>query len=448
MKKIFLVLLLGSLSCFGVEMNLVKNLKVNSSLSPEAAKCVECHAKNQPNIVNDWKNSRHAHVGVSCTDCHVVDGGSPMAIKKPHPKDQNTTYVSILVSPKTCEKCHEQQVKEFLNSGHARARIQIDAKPSMIDLMYKIEGMGDKELDHAPDATGCMQCHGSVLKVDDKGIPTKETWPNYGIGNVYPDGGVGNCKSCHSSHKFDISEARKLEACSSCHIGPDHPDKEVYENSMHGHIYNAEKNSWNFTSAPGTWDVPDFRAPTCAVCHMSGINDLNTTHNVSQRLKWNSWAPHADLRKGNETAAIVYQTTGKFTAGNTNAGNVNGPDAARAEMKQVCKSCHTKIATNNFFDMADKQVELYNKYQEKAKKMLDELEAKGLIMKDKWKDEFFREYYLLWHHQGRRMRQGALMNGPDYSHWHGVFEIQQTYRILENIYNQRMKTGKIETENS
>ena len=42
------------------------------------------------------------------------------------------------------------------------------------------------------------------------------------------------------------------------------------------------------------------------------------------------------------------------------------------------------------------------------------------------------------------MRQGALMNGADYSHWHGVFEVQQDIRKLQSVYNTRMKTGKIE----
>jgi hypothetical protein len=42
------------------------------------------------------------------------------------------------------------------------------------------------------------------------------------------------------------------------------------------------------------------------------------------------------------------------------------------------------------------------------------------------------------------MRQGALMGAPDYAHWHGVFELQQDIRVLEGIYNHRIKTGKIE----
>ena len=76
--------------------------------------------------------------------------------------------------------------------------------------------------------------------------------------------------------------------------------------------------------------------------------------------------------------------------------------------------------------------------------MMTELKKRGLLMKDKWADPAFRKWFHLWHHEGRRMRQGALMGGPDYSHWHGVFEVQQDIRELRAIYNKRIKSGKIE----
>ena len=94
--------------------------------------------------------------------------------------------------------------------------------------------------------------------------------------------------------------------------------------------------------------------------------------------------------------------------------------------------------------MADKQVELYNFYNDQAQKMFNELKEKGLLKSDEWSDEFQRIYYHSWHHEGRRMRMGALMGGPDYSHWHGVFEVQQDIRKMRDIYEKRLKTGKIE----
>lgn len=447
LKKI--ILALTCIVAFGYadsvgNINLTKVMKVNRDLSPLAVKCIECHAKETPGIVADWKSSRHAHAGISCVDCHNVNADNPMAIKKEHPKDSGN-HVSVLVSPKTCAKCHAKEVEEFQQSGHARAGVQMFANKGMVNLMQHFEGRDDPDLKFAPAATGCNQCHGTPIKVDKDGFPVKENWPNFGIGNAYPDGSVGNCRSCHSGHKYSIVEARKPFACASCHLGPDHPDIEIYNNSMHGHIYNSEGNTWKWDSAPDTWDVPDYRAPTCSTCHMSGIGDLNTTHNVSLRLKWNLWAPHSNLRTGGyETAAFAFAKDGTLSTGNTLAGNPNGPEAARNEMKGVCKSCHTKRFYNNFFEMADKQVMLYNSYHTEALKIINDLKAKKLLKADPWSDEIQRIYYHLWHHQGRRMRQGALMNGPDYSHWHGVFELQQDIRKMQDIYNKRLKTGKIE----
>ncbi|CUU74926.1 hydroxylamine oxidase [Campylobacter hyointestinalis] len=442
-----------ALTCFAAmayadsvgNINLTKTMKVDRSLSPLAKQCVECHADKTPGIVNDWKSSRHAHAGVSCLDCHAVPADSPMAIKKEHPKDSGN-HVSILVSPKTCAKCHSKEVEEFQQSGHARGGVQMFAKKGMIDLMYHYEGRDHPDLKDSPSATGCIQCHGMEIKLDKEGYPVPgKGWPNYGIGNAYPDGSVGSCKSCHSSHTFDMTEARKPSACASCHLGPDHPNIEIYNNSMHGKIFNAEGNKWKWDSAPDTWDVPDYRAPTCATCHMSGIGDLNTTHNVSLRLKWNLWAPHSKQRTGGfETAAFEYAKSGKMIAGNVLAGNPKGPEAARTEMKQVCKSCHSTKSTDSFFVSADMHVELYNNYHTDAKKMLDDLKAKGLLKADEWADEFQRIYYHLWHHEGRRMRMGAVMGAPDYAHWHGVFEVQQDIRKLQDIYDARIKSGKIE----
>ena len=44
-------------------------------------------------------------------------------------------------------------------------------------------------------------------------------------------------------------------------------------------------------------------------------------------------------------------------------------------------------------------------------------------------------YYELWHHEGRRARHGASMMGPDYTHWHGMFEVAQNFytRFLPEV---------------
>ena len=64
----------------------------------------------------------------------------------------------------------------------------------------------------------CIQCHGTVIKLDKQGRPDATTWPNDGIAALYPDGGVGNCLSCHSRHKFSAAEARNPASCGNCHL--------------------------------------------------------------------------------------------------------------------------------------------------------------------------------------------------------------------------------------
>ena len=418
---------------YGGESN-VKTLKVERGLTSVAQMCIECHAKKQPGIVADWKMSRHAHVGVSCIDCHGVDKDSKLAAQNCPGVKGTDTYVSVLVTPKTCERCHAREVKEFDHSGHYRARLQYTGPngrnyKSMTALIQKHEAQGIEKFKHAPEETGCMQCHGSKITLDANGEPSEKGWPAAGIATLWPDGSVGNCTACHTRHKFSIAEARKPAACASCHLGPDHPDIEIYNNSKHGQIYNTEGARWNYTSAPDAWEPGDYRAPTCAVCHMSGIGDLGGTHNISARLKWNLWAPKSAVRN---SADPLSPLTGNGVKG-------------RQKMESVCNNCHSPQHTKNFFKQADSQIELYNQgYYGPALKMRKDLAGRKLLKKNPWDDEFQRIFFHLWHHEGRRMRQGAAMGGPDYAHWHGVFELQQDLYKLKEIYKKRMASGKIE----
>jgi len=41
-------------------------------------------------------------------------------------------------------------------------------------------------------------------------------------------------------------------------------------------------------------------------------------------------------------------------------------------------------------------------------------------------------YFELWHHEGRRARNGAVMGGPDYVNWHGVYEQKKALVELQS----------------
>lgn len=429
---IFIALLLLSFSTYASDvvtsLDLVKSKKMNSELIKKNKKCIECHANKHAGVVDDWKNSRHAHSGVSCLDCHEVKKDSPMAAQNCPGVKGTKTFVTPLVTPKKCATCHPKNHEEFSNSGHYRARKQYINKKSMHDLMFVHEGQNHPNLKDYPEVMGCAQCHGSIIKLDKNKQPTAKTWPNAGIGTVWPDGSVGNCTVCHTRHKFDIAEARKPEACASCHLGPDHPNIEIYNSSKHGQLYKTEGHKWKFDDPTGAWEPGSYRGPTCATCHLSGIGKLNPTHNISKRLYWNLWSPRSKPRNSTDPMSPL--------TGNAKLG--------RIEMKKVCINCHSKTHTRNNFVQIDNVVKLYNEsYYDKADKMKKALAKKNLLKKNPWKDEFQKKYYFLWHHEGRRARMGAAMGGPDYVQWHGFFELMQDIYEMEEIYSKRIKTGKI-----
>ena len=401
-------------------------MKMKRGLGEDSQQCISCHEKTSPGIVADWKNSRHSHAGVSCLECHETDSANSWAVD--HSEEMGKpSSISTLVSPAVCGRCHSEEKAEFDKSGHFRSYRQIIPKDSLHALVQVHEGRNHPTLSGAPNETGCMQCHGTKLITDENGKPDPTTWPNMGMGNIYPDGSTGNCAACHTRHKFDIAEARKPEACANCHLGPDHPDIEVYENSKHGLIYKMEGHEWKWDSPVDGWEPGDYRAPTCATCHMSGIGPLASTHNISQRLYWNLWAKESKVRNSDDVLSPLLG---------------DGP-AGREEMKTVCAQCHSSNHTEGFFAQGDKAVKLYNEaYYKKAKAMLDDLKAKGLLDENPWIDEFQKTFYHLWHHEGRRARHGAMMGAPDYAHWHGFFELQQDLYLLEKMYKERLEQAE------
>jgi hypothetical protein len=400
-----------------------------TALTEEARACVECHATETHGIVADWDGSVHAEEAVSCIDCHEVEAISPMALKGVEGHEDLTIAVSMLVPPAVCGECHEDPVEQFHASGHERAGVQYEGKDAMQTLIHTHEGRDNPELSGASDETGCQQCHGVTFVLDDTGHPTSETYPSAGIGNIYPTGEIGNCSVCHSRHTFEMAEARKPEACGGCHLGPDHPDIEIYENTKHGQIFGAEGEEWIWDRPSGEWEPGDYRAPTCATCHMSGIGDLEPTHNITQRLYWNLWAKTSKVRTEADVMAMFY----------------GDGEAGRAEMEEVCGVCHSSVLTKNYFESADKGVRLYvEEYWTPVEAMRVELAEAGLLKENPWKDEFQILHYYIWHHDGRRARQGSMMGSPDWAHWHGFFMLQQKLNRAEDIYNLRMETGAIE----
>ncbi len=419
--------------------NIPKELVIKRGFTKEALSCINCHATKVPGHVESWKAGRMAHAGVSCYDCHVVEKSSPMASQCEGTKG-TSTFISPMVSSKTCSRCHPQEVEQFLKSGHAElasGAVMSPKRAGLIKLQFHYEGAGFMDnkqytwneatpegatgIDRAARSSGCQMCHGTTVELGPDNKPINETWPG-GVGTRYPDGSVGTCTVCHERHTFSKADARKPEACGACHLGPDHPNIEIYMESKHGQLFLTQGEHWEWNSPPDAWEPGDYQAPTCATCHMSGIGELSTTHNVQERLKWDLMHKKSVVRSGNRGDGV----------------------AGEKKMKKVCGNCHGSSHIKSQRDTLDNAVGLYNKYWDGAVKMKAELKEKGLLGPDPWQDGFQELMYYLWHHTGRRARQGAAMNAPDYAHWHGFFQVFQVYQDMQNIYNARLKSGKVE----
>ncbi|UCE54703.1 MAG: cytochrome c3 family protein [Desulfobacterales bacterium] len=391
----------------------VKEFRIERSMPPQAVACIECHKQEHPGLFGDWAYSRHASANVTCYDCHKAEEFDP-DVSKQHYKQYERSEVkwgkreykvpvAAAVTPKDCSRCHPDEAKQYSQSKHANT----------IEIIWKIDPWLNNGMNSDFErTTGCFHCHGTVLKMKDDTLDP-QTWPNTGVGRLNFDGSKGSCTSCHTRHRFSVMEARKPEACGQCHLGPDHPQIEIFMESKHGDIYTAFGDTYNWNAAPGTWTPGvDYRAPTCASCHMSGSGSVMTSHDVTERLAWETQAP----------LTIRPENFKPFPA------KVNH-EVEREKMKVVCMQCHGKVWTDGHFVRLDKNVKEYNEvYFKPADKIMKDLWSKGLVDKTKMFDEELEvEYYELWHHEGRRARFGAAMMAPDYAWWHGFYECKKRY---------------------
>ncbi|MBI5201645.1 MAG: hypothetical protein HY925_08685 [Elusimicrobia bacterium] len=447
-----------------IQSILLAALAVSSWAGPDteaAQDCVSCHAGRSSALVMEWRRSKHAASGIECLACHEAEEGAAGAWKH-HGKT-----VKLLVTPKDCAKCHDKENLEFSRSHHALAGEILASLDNV--LAERAAGMPGNNADAV---NGCLQCHGSIVKYKKdangkvltsgpEGAPVidPDTWPNSGIGRINPDGSRGSCHACHSRHSFEAKVARNPDNCGKCHMGPDHPQIEIYKESKHGIAFEANRDKMALDRDGGWILGADYSAaPTCATCHIGGHMSpdgkvAGNSHDVGERISW-TLRPQVSTKINlvvfedgfkedyPESRALpkpgdVIETTEKVREGDALASKKVSRKVAkvldwrsrRERMQQVCANCHEASFVKNFYSQYDSLVNLYNdKFGVPAKKIMDELLQDG-VLNPKAPFEFPVQwvYYELWHHEGRRARHGASMMGPDYTHWHGMYEVSKHF---------------------
>jgi len=368
-----------------------------------SGKCAECHLRTEYSVVHEFEMSKHAQKGVNCLDCHQAAPGQE---KKEH---HGFVISSARLTAGNCRGCHEQIYQQFLRSRHAApswAAIygEKGLSPEQVNFSETYQPGGTRRPPHpfvqlegaSAMTSGCEQCHS--------------------VGKPNPDGTIGTCTNCHTRHTTSVAIARMPRTCGQCHLGPDHSQMEIYEESKHGVMFNAQERLLNLAADPKKLTTRDMFVPTCATCHMSGINGLGITHDPSERLSY--YLANAISEKRPNYAQ------------------------AQAKMKQVCSQCHTPATIDRVYTQAEVVVQNTNQKVSDAKALVDSLRSQGLISGPPFSQSVDFIYFDLWHYDGRTAKHAAFMGGADFVQWHGNYPIlRKTIELKEIAENLRKAHG-------
>lgn len=386
--------------------DMISGERVNA-LAQSNDECVVCHERTTPGIIVQYGHSSMAAAEVSCQDCHEVADDYPGAVQ------HEGTYVLGTPTTAMCEKCHAQEVAQYNQSRHALPAYVAYAGSKELSPEHLAMYEAIPEGDFSPDKS-----RNAIAELEGPELRKFTCEGCHNIGKPAADGSIGECQQCHLRHEFSLEQARKPETCNACHIGPDHPQYEIFVESPHGIAYHTLGEHWNWDAEPGTLTTADFPAPTCAVCHISGFGSQGTTHDVGDRLTWYLFAP----------------ISGRRPAWQDNMTRMQG----------VCLECHNKTFVGDFYTAADKATERVNEWVVESREIIAPLQENDLLTSDPFDEPIDFVFFNLWHHWGRTAKFGVWMQGPDYTQWHGAYEVLHELAELKVLVAEKLEAAGIE----
>ena len=359
----------------------VETEQPTADLVRATGKCAECHARTQYSVVHEYEMSMHARKGVNCLDCHQPAAGQEK-------KDHHGFVISSKLTAGNCRGCHEYIYQQFLRSRHAApawaaVHGEQGLTPEQVNFSETYQPGGTRRPPNplaqlegtSAKTSGCEQCHS--------------------VGKPNADGTIGNCTVCHTRHTSSVRIARLPTTCAQCHMGPDHSQIEIYEESRHGVLFQSQGHLLNLDAPPATLTTRDMFVPTCATCHMSGINGLGVTHDPSERLSY-------------YLADMITDRRPNYAA-------------AQAKMKQVCSQCHAPELVDRVYSQAEQVVQSTNQRVRTAQDIVNGLRKDGILTGPPFSHPLDFVFFNLWHYDGRTSKHGAFMGGADFVQWHGNY---------------------------
>ena len=389
----------------GQSRRTAEQVEAVDALATSRDDCVVCHRQSTPGIVEQFGQSTMAAAEVGCRDCHEVASDYPGAV------EHEDTFVLNQPTPGRCERCHSSEVAQFNQSRHSLPAYVAMTGTAGLSADHLAMYQAIPEGSFAPD-----KMRNALFAIEGPEITRFACESCHNVGRPQPDGSVGECQQCHLRHNFSLEQARKPETCNACHIGPDHPQWEIYEESPHGIAYHTGGEDWNWQAEAGTLTVSDFPAPTCATCHFSGFGSSGTTHDAGDRLTWYLFAPISERRPS-------WQDN-------------------RTRMQAVCRECHNETFIDDFYNDADAATEAVNDLVSESDTIMAPVKAAGLLTEAPFDEPIDYTYFEAWHHWGRTAKFGTWMQGPDYTQWHGVYELLSDLAELKEMAEAKLGGGR------
>jgi hypothetical protein len=175
----------------------------------------------------------------------------------------------------------------------------------------------------------------------------------------------------------------------------------------------------NLSASPEKLSTADMPVPTCATCHMSGLEGEKFTHDVTQRLSYFLFESVSQRRPNYE--------------------------AGRRNMKAICLKCHTNPKIQEFYGAAEGVVRSTNKLVKESDEIMAGLRKDNLLTPEPFDEPIEYLHFDLWHYGGRTAKHGAYMGGADFVQWHGYYEIVSKMAELKKSAEEiRARAGKEE----
>lgn len=355
--------------------------------------CLNCHQQKTPGAVNQWQDSAHAQAGISCINCHGND----------HDKIEAGL---VFVDAKTCGNCHQQALKQHQASRHGMG-------------LHSGWGCTRNLADRNPDE--CRFCHeeGSAQPFStvecSRFLTQSSEMRELGCNRCHQV--ENSCASCHSNHLTDLQIVQNPNVCAKCHMGPDHPQWEMWQTSQHGTLY---------TSAG------EAIGPSCQRCHMP-----QGTHNVSIGLTMTpGGTPYPEVDRIKQRTAML-----------TICKDCHAEKFARRELKRgdgilAQSTAIIKEAEKIIWDLADRSLlspmpENRHPHPLRGKVVVTDSQ---MLYEDTSHIE--RLFFKMKKYDFAKTVKGAYHQNPAYTHWYGNAELKMTLTDIKAEADQLEKQGK------